>query len=292
MSICLWGGTGSAEYATSTYPQGIFVMMESEEDTILGVKRGDCQFGLTSVQSWERLESDKSINGDCNLEWVGRVVKFVEAGFAIKNDAGNLCTSLIQDVFNLHMVEMQADGFIEQAWKEFFQKKQDLDCSSVAAVPENDSSQLSLNEMAGTFFFHFLATMLAFTISGASVLYRKFTSQKPRRYSTAIEQLDVVDVDVDVPTETLYNRSFSPGSTSERKNSDKTLHPPSDLQEQLQELRDCQMDQSRAQDEQKAQMSKMMSLLEELNVEKQNRTKKKKRRTEKPPMAPDALSPA
>jgi len=247
MNICLWEGTGSADYATSAYPQGIFVMMESEAETILGVKRGDCDFALTSVRSWEQLEFDKSVNADCNLEWVGRVVKFVDAGFALQNDAGVKCTSLVQGVLNVHLAEMRADGFTETAWEEHFQKNRDLDCNSAATVSGNESSQLSLNEMAGTFFFHFLATFLAFVISGITILRKKLVTKKPRRFSGAVEELNTIDIHDMSP----------PGPNSERVKSD-DMQDLADVQEQLQELQDCQRDLMRAQDEQKAQMSRMM----------------------------------
>ena len=40
-------------------------------------------------------------------------MKFVEAGFAVKNDAGVKCTSLVHDVLNMHLVEMSEEDFID-----------------------------------------------------------------------------------------------------------------------------------------------------------------------------------
>jgi hypothetical protein len=77
-----------------------------------------------------------------------------------------MCTSLIKDVMNLHLVEMELDGTMNLFRKKFLQKNQDIDCEALDAV-SNDavSSQLSLTEMAGTFVVHLVATALAIIVA-------------------------------------------------------------------------------------------------------------------------------
>ena len=259
MSICIWEGTGAEEFARATYPQGLFVGKDSEEESLLGVKSGDCDLALLSVQSWEMLESDRSINGDCNLAWVGRVIKFNDAGLALKHDAGVLCTSLIEDVLNAHLSEMQSDGFVDNAWKDFYRREQDLDCTAIATLSEgkDSSSQLSLEHIAGTFFIHFLATLFALVIAIISKCRNAKNPDKTRRYSGAVEELNMVN------TETVQY----PEPSSQRSNPGETLHTIVDIQDQLQDLKDSHRDIKLAQQEQKEQIWKLMSFLQE-NIKK------------------------
>jgi len=180
MLICVWNGSAAAEIVAKKYDPKFLVGKNSEEATFEGIANGECDFALSSVTSWEQFEKDRDVNGDCDLTWIGRVIKFVDAGFAIKNDAGVLCTTLIQNVLHIHLVAMHADGFIESAWQEYFRKNQDIDCKAVAADSTEDAESLVLtwNQMAGSFYLHYAAAAVALIITAAQRFSERRTGNK------------------------------------------------------------------------------------------------------------------
>jgi hypothetical protein len=109
---------------------------------------------LDSFSSWQEFSRDSSVNGDCQMSWIGRVFRDGEAGFATISDSGSLCTSLIRDVVNLLLVEMKDDGFIDRAWEsELYKIAGQCDSSQ-----DGDSGQLTIQAMGGTFILYFLLT--------------------------------------------------------------------------------------------------------------------------------------
>ena len=78
--------------------------------------------GNRSSDTIERFEINKlnhTINPDCTLQWVGRVVEMSSAGPAVLVDAGHYCTSLIGSVFDYYLKEMIRDGFVEKAFDRY-----------------------------------------------------------------------------------------------------------------------------------------------------------------------------
>jgi hypothetical protein len=174
ISMCVSDGAATHLFAQANYPKGIYVPIPGVTE-VEGLLNGDCGLVLTYVNKWEQFKIDKTIHGKCNLEWVGRVINFKEAGFGLKADSGRLCTSLVENVLNLHLVEMNLDGTMELLKKKFQQKTQDIDCEAInaAAGADDDSShQLTLQEMAGPFLVHSIATGLALLLAAAFVFAR------------------------------------------------------------------------------------------------------------------------
>jgi len=270
MRICTWDAAASGAYAKAQYPQGIFIGKETEQESLMAVKTGECDLCLMSLKSWEQYESDRDYNGDCDLAWVGRVVKFVEAGFAVKNDAGIKCTSLVHDVLNMHLVEMQGEGFIDNAWTEFFARSRDLDCSAETNDEEEslDDLQLTLSQMAGTFIVHACAGAFAILMAVGTFLRRKWMERKDR-----MNIGDGMRKAEKEPTFSLLNLLSSTEHerddfSKEYKESEEDTSSLSDLQEKLHDLHTTQEDTnnnlknlSAAQETQKEEMAKMMTLL-------------------------------
>jgi hypothetical protein len=172
ISMCVSASSAAHAFAEQKYPKGIYVPSSAEFE---GLLNAECGLVFTYVNRWEQFKIDKTVNGKCNLEWVGRVINFKEAGFGLKADSGRLCTGLVQDVLNLHLVEMNIDGTMELLKKKFQQKTQDIDCEAInaaAGADEASSHQLSLQEMAGPFLLHSIATGLALLLAAAFVFAR------------------------------------------------------------------------------------------------------------------------
>ena len=139
--ICVWKGTGSVGVLKKDFPNVQMVEKDLEEDTFKGVLNGDCNVALAYTSSWFGYERDANVNGECGLQWVGRKYKNMPSGFGTSMDIGTLCTSLIRDVINIHMLEMRDDGFIDQAWQEHLHRTATIDCSATTSSEDNASSR-------------------------------------------------------------------------------------------------------------------------------------------------------
>lgn len=149
----------------AAYPEVQLVRKSDIEDIYLGVQNGECRFALTTVSSWDEAQRDKTKNRDCRMEWIGRAFEFVEGSFATLSDSGTLCTSLIRDVLNVHLLEMKKDGFLDRAWKRHLEALTTVDCQGgIASVDEGDA-RLSLSDTGGLFIIHYAGTFLAIIIA-------------------------------------------------------------------------------------------------------------------------------
>ena len=141
--ICIWDGTQSELLVRKNYPNAELIEKKEEVDTLRGVLNGECEVAVASLTSLRVWERDASINSDCELAWVGRKVKDVPAGFAMKQDSGTQCTSLIRDVFHVHMLRMKEDGFIEQAWDEYLTRTATANCDAFTSDTSSSTTTTS-----------------------------------------------------------------------------------------------------------------------------------------------------
>jgi hypothetical protein len=101
------------------------------------------------------------------MTWIGRVFRFMPAGFATFSDSGTLCTNLIRDVINIHLLEMEEQGFIRQVWEKSLERNADIICEAGTSSGNGDidtsggNSRLSLEEMGGLFIMFYV--VVAFT---------------------------------------------------------------------------------------------------------------------------------
>lgn len=177
--ICVIAGT-AADEIMSRFQNARIVRSKTEKELYSPLQEGKCDIAITSVSSWNEYRMDRSVNGDCRLTWIGRSIQNQDGGFATKSDSGILCTSLIRDVLNLHMVEMKSDGFVDNAWDDHLREVATVDCDA-AAMSDNDdesssdgnSSQLSLQAMGGVFIIHYISTAFAIFLAVAIKVYSK-----------------------------------------------------------------------------------------------------------------------
>jgi hypothetical protein len=87
----------------------------------------------------------------------------------------------MQDVLNLHLVEMNIDGTMELLKKKFQQKLQDIDYEAIdtADGAAADSSQLNFKEMAGPFLVHSILTGMALVLATVSVFFELIKQKDP-----------------------------------------------------------------------------------------------------------------
>lgn len=143
--ICTYGNTNADRMVKEKHPEAIRIPKDTELETFMALRRGECKLAISYKDNWLSFRGNQQYNPDCDLEWVGRDVDVIKSGFAIKADAGYRCTSLIRDVFNLHLVELIGKGVLRDAWEEHRAKTRDVTCD-LEEDNEEDQSDRRLNE--------------------------------------------------------------------------------------------------------------------------------------------------
>jgi hypothetical protein len=155
---------------------------DTTEEKFIALGRDECDIAVTEAYSWEYWEQQNSANSGCNLAAIGNVHKFIPAGFALRSDSGNLCTSLIADVINIWMHVLIEEGFIHSAWQDHLDRTSTQDCSS-QEMGENmqvTTNTLTLRNMGGIFIFHAFLSVLSLFFA---LFYKHFEWDKVPRFA-------------------------------------------------------------------------------------------------------------
>ena len=143
---------------------------------------GECDLAAVSVNAIQRASVLKDVNRNCQLQQTGRVIHFQQGGLALKADSGTKCTSLIQDVFHVHLSDMKYDGTLRKLTEKYLSNMQEMTCKSndgegsSGSINDNRSLEeaiLSLKEMSGAFMNHAMALILAVIFGINSRMKRK-----------------------------------------------------------------------------------------------------------------------
>lgn len=195
--ICLQASVALDEYITNQYPSAVLVRKKLESDVFQGLVQGKCVVAVVPKYSYETYLRNSEINSDCGLTWQGRVEKFVPSGLASRVDTGNLCTSLVGHVLDLHFLEMDADGFLDVIWEEHIQRVGSQNClveSGPGGEVEDDTFSLSIQEMSGIFIVHAVLTSIAVLLAIFQFILKKRRAEpKKRRDSTALPELPEIN---------------------------------------------------------------------------------------------------
>ena len=180
--ICVWATTGTDSTITQAFPNGRIVRKPTSKEVFQGVISGECRVAATELTSWDYWKGNLEVNGECQLDWIGRIFRNVRASFALKSDSGTLCTSLIRDVLNLHLGEMKDDGFIDEAYDAYLARQAQIDCANLGDTSgsTSQSNQLGLKNMGGIFVFHFAISAVAIVLAFVGVHRRKRRKAKER----------------------------------------------------------------------------------------------------------------
>jgi hypothetical protein len=163
--FCSYESSYSEQAVQTAFPAVKFIRKASENDIYLGVQNGECAFALTTISSWDEAQVDRTVHRDCQLEWIGRAFEFVEGSFAALSDSGTLCTSLVRDALNVHLLEMKRDGFVERAWSRHLEALTTVNCNAGGTNGDEDDLQLSLSDTGGLFIVHYGLTVVAIIIA-------------------------------------------------------------------------------------------------------------------------------
>jgi len=173
MSVCVLRGATSETFMRERYNTVRLVGKESILDTYLGVDSGDCDMVLTTTGTWDTKKGDIVYNEDCQKEWVGRHVQFIDAGFSLR-DSSKLCSSLVRDVFSLHLLEMKLDKTYESIWNTHIANSETNNCQDIEASEDgSDLASLSVKNVGGIFIVHLIALVVSFAITMYNSFQRK-----------------------------------------------------------------------------------------------------------------------
>jgi Ligand-gated ion channel len=193
--VCLQRFSVMDDVIAKKYPEMNLVRKDTEREIFDALRlpheggQGGCRATLTNLGTFAVYQGNREVNYDCTLTSERRVIQQMPAGFATGVDTGNLCTSLISYVINLHMTEMISDGFVAGAWKNHIDTISTQDCqatntTSMSSMENPKDRELSLNfmEMAGIFVLHL--ALLCFAVLVAFSDLRKCIRTRPRPSSS------------------------------------------------------------------------------------------------------------
>ena len=126
--ICTYANTNADSIVADKHPSADRLPLNDELSQYKALNRGDCQVVVGYKANFEQYLGMSDYNPDCNLEWVGREVAAINSGFAVKADAGFMCTSFIRDVLNLHLTEIKAQGILTDMWEKHYATTADQNC--------------------------------------------------------------------------------------------------------------------------------------------------------------------
>mmetsp|Transcript_38537 Transcript_38537/g.43171 ORF Transcript_38537/g.43171 Transcript_38537/m.43171 type:complete len:582 (+) Transcript_38537:128-1873(+) len=184
LRVCVLRSSTSETFLRERYVTARLVEKESIEQSYLGLDSEECDVVLTTTGTWMKNKGNIEYNKDCRKEWVGRVVQPNDAGFTIR-DSAELCSSLVRDVFSLHLLEMKRDKTYNTIWNSkvsVTNNCQDIEASEDDAV---DAAKMNMKNLGGIFVFHAITMVVGLALTVFS------KHQKKRRLKNASSRLSV-----------------------------------------------------------------------------------------------------
>ena len=153
--VCVVKNTSTEDEIRKDYPNFPNVVTKSTEEEVLeSVFNGECNVAILYRSAWDGYwKYNSSTDGDCNnpLYEVGQY-RYPKPSSGLGNnnhkagiatisstfDDEMLCTSLVRDVLNLHMIQMKEDGFIDQAWEQHVRQLLSVDKTTTRTMTQPD----------------------------------------------------------------------------------------------------------------------------------------------------------
>eukprot|EP00802_Teleaulax_amphioxeia_P007544 Tamp_07551.p1 GENE.Tamp_07551~~Tamp_07551.p1 ORF type:complete len:637 (+),score=109.74 Tamp_07551:145-1911(+) len=159
LPICI-SGVVSGPLLKSLHPD--IDLVEVEDDQMFSaINDGTCVGSVMSYDEWRIQMGIKELNPDCQFGLVGRNIKYMQAGFAVKHSSDK-CSWLVRDVLDLHLHDMTDDGFVDEVWKDHFKKTREQKCSPPSV---GKPTQMKPSNTAGIFILMLLTSVLAMLLS-------------------------------------------------------------------------------------------------------------------------------
>jgi hypothetical protein len=264
LNICVFESTQADEALTNEYPNAKIIRKKLEDEVYLGIVSGECGIAVVTMSSWEYFERDAEVNGGCHLNWVGRTFRFVSAGFATVSDSGALCTSLIRDVLNLHLMRMKEEDVLDEAWDNHLKRTETIDCVSRKKndVIDTHSGQLDLSNMGGIFLFHIVLSVAALLAALIGKGYR-WKKKRDAKLKAALPLGGMIEVSQLSRDGTGNNDEWS---EKESFTKGKNAEPLAQMVKEIDQLAKDHGNQAAVIEEMNAKIATIMNLLSESNT--------------------------
>ena len=212
--ICVVGFTNHDEYVSAKYPEARLRRKNNRKEMFDDLLNGHCSVLLIGKKNYEVETQKKEHNANCRLTTVGSALSDIPAGFANTHDAGDLCTSLVYHVLDYHLMNMQADGFIDDTWGKYLNMFDQPECKKSEFDIDIDApeSSLGLNEMAGIFILHLIISSVAIIVPSIKYVMQKYcVKQKldPMEDSRNVDDSELAQ-STDSDTRLRSRRAFIP----------------------------------------------------------------------------------
>ena len=115
------------------------------------VTTGLCDGAVLQQSDWDVSSNVVSVNADCGLTVVGPIVRKLSGAWPYMVDYSDKCTSLVEATFSEIIVNLQADGQIQQLYSNALSKYGDNQCLAGTGSQSNVTVQLGYPSLAGIF---------------------------------------------------------------------------------------------------------------------------------------------
>jgi len=153
LPVCVWTSAAPGPIMKDLYPN-LNVVSGSPGTMIKQMRDGECQGVIHTRDTWTIQQSLKEHNEDCQLAKIGDTIYPSSAGWAVKMDSGVMCTSIIRDVMDIYLVEMELDGFIKTTKRKWMALPSTTNHSCADGGGDEEDSEttpLGLNRFEGIF---------------------------------------------------------------------------------------------------------------------------------------------
>merc|ERR1740139_75816 len=174
LRVCLWEGSGSATYMRKQYPKYTgFVGRPTEISSYTGIEKGECDVVVTYTDSWKSYERDTiTANKNCTLQWVGRAIDTNWGSFPLE-DSQTYCSSILRNILNIFLFEMEADLSRNDIWNKYRNGAQGTDICVNKPVSDQDlvNDALASANLGGILICHVCIIVIALIYSISAVYF-------------------------------------------------------------------------------------------------------------------------
>jgi hypothetical protein len=138
------------------------------DELFKAIHNDTCDVGIVSKETFDLYQRNITKNNTdaCALDWGRQApVEYYPGSFATALDTNSSCTSLISHVLNLHLYEMEEDGFLANAWFDVYNRLGDETNScektparGISSIPEES---LDMADLFGIFLLHGICSTIA-----------------------------------------------------------------------------------------------------------------------------------
>jgi len=128
------------------------VLEKPAGDMYPAMRSEECLGSAVPKFQWQLDNADKNTNGDCKYDQVGSSFTTHTASWTMET-ASTDCTSLVRDVIDVLLYEMDQEGYIQQQFDHLQASQRTVTCAGLLGNPKKkDGHPLQVEDLGGIFF--------------------------------------------------------------------------------------------------------------------------------------------